>query len=291
MFFGAFAVESSDVGARFGGYDERGETQEQKLLYHLLKHYERAVRPVRNASHTITVKLGLTLTNIFDMDEKNQVLTINVWLDQVLNFHHRGPFHKEIPYWIRWLILDKLRRFLCMKLPYTNFREAAQQPKQTNNSLMRRMSLKLTIDNLQDELLHEMGLERRMSYCESRLTRSGQGNCVGRETTFANMGEPETIALSRTARPTSAGSSWARSQLHEEVLKTLQVLISRQELDDECEEIANEWRQVAQVIDRLLFWVFLLATVVITLVLLIIIPLVMHAMETNDLDERLFGLH
>jgi len=44
-----------------------GETDEQRLLYHLLKQYERAVRPVRNASDTITVKLGLTLTNIFDM--------------------------------------------------------------------------------------------------------------------------------------------------------------------------------------------------------------------------------
>jgi hypothetical protein len=186
------------------------------------------------------------------------------------------------------LILDKLRRFLCMKLPYTNFREP---PKQSNNSLMRRMSLKLTIDNLQEELMQDMGLERRMSYCESRLTRQAHGNCVGRETTFANIGEPETIALNRTVRPTSQSNTLARSQLHEEVLKTLQVLISRQELDDECEEIANEWRQVAQVIDRLLFWVFLLATVVITLVLLIIIPLVMHAMETNDLDERLFGLH
>uniref|UniRef100_A0A914DDF4 Neurotransmitter-gated ion-channel ligand-binding domain-containing protein n=1 Tax=Acrobeloides nanus TaxID=290746 RepID=A0A914DDF4_9BILA len=31
---------------------------------------------------TITVKLGMTLTNLFDLDEKKQVLTINVWLDQ-----------------------------------------------------------------------------------------------------------------------------------------------------------------------------------------------------------------
>lgn len=43
------------------------QTDEQKLLYHLLRQYERAVRPVRNASHTVTVKLGMTLTNIFDM--------------------------------------------------------------------------------------------------------------------------------------------------------------------------------------------------------------------------------
>ncbi len=81
-----------------------------------------------------------------------------------------------------------------------------------------------------------------------------------------------------------------RHELQEEILKTLQVLISRQELEDECEDIANDWRQVAQVIDRLLFWVFLIATVGITLTLLIIIPLVRHSMETDELDEKLFGL-
>lgn len=43
-------------------------------------------------------------------------------------------------------------------------------------------------------------------------------------------------------------------------------------------------------IDRLLFWVFLIATVVITLALLIIIPLVRHAAETNDLVEESYGL-
>ncbi|KHJ92841.1 hypothetical protein OESDEN_07261, partial [Oesophagostomum dentatum] len=61
---------------------ERRYTDEQRLLYHLLKDYEKAVRPVRNASDTVTVRLGMTMTNIFDMDERNQVLTINVWLDQ-----------------------------------------------------------------------------------------------------------------------------------------------------------------------------------------------------------------
>ncbi|VDN58048.1 unnamed protein product [Dracunculus medinensis] len=60
----------------------RIETSEQRLLQFLMKNYEKSVRPVRNPSHTVTVKLGMTMTNIFEMDEKNQVLTINVWLDQ-----------------------------------------------------------------------------------------------------------------------------------------------------------------------------------------------------------------
>ncbi len=81
------------------------------------------------------------------------------------------------------------------------------------------------------------------------------------------------------------------SQLHDQLLRTLQVLIARQEHDDECQAMANEWRQLAQVIDRLLFWLFLVSTVVITLMLLIIIPFVLQSKETDLLDERLFGLH
>lgn len=235
----------------------------------------------------------------------------------MLNFHHRGPFHKEIPFWIRWFILDKLRRFLCMKLPYSNMRA---QPR-ANNSLLRRLSLKLTIDNLQEELMQDMGLEHRRNNNATQQSRhsfrrnnraSGQmanhhdydgsnGESLPLRTMSnhhtssvhhqlqnlsSNLASPECTAPVTATAPPVIG----RSQLHEEVLKTLQVLISRQELDDECEEIANEWRQVAQVIDRLLFWVFLLATVLITLLLLIIIPLLRHAAETDQLDEKLFGL-
>ncbi|KAI3378197.1 hypothetical protein SNEBB_004666 [Seison nebaliae] len=55
---------------------------EQRLMYNILEQYERSVRPVWNARTTVTIRLGLTLTQIFDMDEKNQVLVTNVWLDQ-----------------------------------------------------------------------------------------------------------------------------------------------------------------------------------------------------------------
>ncbi|XP_071746121.1 neuronal acetylcholine receptor subunit alpha-2 [Lepeophtheirus salmonis] len=56
--------------------------QESVLLNHLLKNYDRHVRPLYNASNKMTIKVGITLTQIFDMDEKNQVMTTNVWLDQ-----------------------------------------------------------------------------------------------------------------------------------------------------------------------------------------------------------------
>ncbi|CAF3279536.1 unnamed protein product [Rotaria socialis] len=57
-------------------------SDEQRLLYFLMKNYSNSVRPVRNASLPVPVKLGLTLTQVFDMIEKNQILITNVWLDQ-----------------------------------------------------------------------------------------------------------------------------------------------------------------------------------------------------------------
>ncbi|UJR35588.1 hypothetical protein I4U23_028340 [Adineta vaga] len=57
-------------------------SDEQHLLYFLMKNYSNNVRPVRNASMPVPIKLGLTLTQIFDMMEKNQILITNVWLDQ-----------------------------------------------------------------------------------------------------------------------------------------------------------------------------------------------------------------
>lgn len=95
--------------------------------------------------------------------------------------------------------------------------------------------------------------------------------------------------------PKSAGRRGAyktRNKLQDETLKTLQVLISKQEIEDECERIATDWRQVAKVIDRLLFWVFFVATVGISLIVLFVIPLIRQSLdsETDKLDERLYGL-
>ncbi|OWA51484.1 Neuronal acetylcholine receptor subunit alpha-10 [Hypsibius exemplaris] len=59
-----------------------GETDEQRLYYHLMGNYDKSVRPVKEASTTVPVMLRITLTHIFDLDERNQVLTTMIWLNQ-----------------------------------------------------------------------------------------------------------------------------------------------------------------------------------------------------------------
>ncbi|TMS13267.1 neuronal acetylcholine receptor subunit alpha-7 [Larimichthys crocea] len=53
----------------------------QRRLYNdLLANYNPLVRPVTNDSQVLTVQLGMSLMQIMDVDEKNQVLTTNLWM-------------------------------------------------------------------------------------------------------------------------------------------------------------------------------------------------------------------
>ncbi|XP_047000668.1 neuronal acetylcholine receptor subunit alpha-7-like [Schistocerca americana] len=54
---------------------------EKKLLNRLLGAYNTLERPVANESEPLEVKFGLTLQQIIDVDEKNQILTTNAWLN------------------------------------------------------------------------------------------------------------------------------------------------------------------------------------------------------------------
>nr|ACP31295.1 nicotinic acetylcholine receptor a6 subunit isoform XIX [Tribolium castaneum] len=66
---------------------------EKRLLNNLLGPYNVLERPVANESEPLEVKFGLTLQQIIDVDEKNQLLITNIWLsllDLVLNSESGG---------------------------------------------------------------------------------------------------------------------------------------------------------------------------------------------------------
>uniref|UniRef100_A0A3P8WY55 Cholinergic receptor, nicotinic, alpha 10b n=1 Tax=Cynoglossus semilaevis TaxID=244447 RepID=A0A3P8WY55_CYNSE len=55
----------------------------QKLLRDLFSNYTNALRPVEDTVHIINVTLQITLSQIIDMDERNQILTTYLWIRQV----------------------------------------------------------------------------------------------------------------------------------------------------------------------------------------------------------------
>ncbi|XP_078331494.1 neuronal acetylcholine receptor subunit alpha-10-like isoform X2 [Crassostrea virginica] len=55
---------------------------EQRLFEDLMRGYEKSVRPVMDANTILRVTFSLKLNQIIDLDERHQVLTTNVFIDQ-----------------------------------------------------------------------------------------------------------------------------------------------------------------------------------------------------------------
>nr|API81621.1 nicotinic acetylcholine receptor alpha 8 [Cancer borealis] len=57
----------------------------KRLYDDLLSNYNRLIRPVGNNSEKLIVKLGLKLSQLIDVNLKNQIMTSNVWVEQEWN--------------------------------------------------------------------------------------------------------------------------------------------------------------------------------------------------------------
>ncbi|XP_069377657.1 neuronal acetylcholine receptor subunit alpha-2-like [Paralichthys olivaceus] len=55
---------------------------EDELFRSLFGSYSKWTRPARNISDVVIVKFGLSIAQLIDVDEKNQMMTTNVWLKQ-----------------------------------------------------------------------------------------------------------------------------------------------------------------------------------------------------------------
>lgn len=58
---------------------------ERKLVTTLLENYTQFARPVEDASMPLTLEMVLTLKQIVDLDERNQILKTNVWIEYYWN--------------------------------------------------------------------------------------------------------------------------------------------------------------------------------------------------------------
>ncbi|KAF5909941.1 neuronal acetylcholine receptor subunit alpha-2-like [Clarias magur] len=55
---------------------------EERLLQVLFQRYNKLSRPVQNISDVVLVHFGLSIAQLIDVDEKNQMMTTNVWVKQ-----------------------------------------------------------------------------------------------------------------------------------------------------------------------------------------------------------------
>ncbi|XP_047506386.1 acetylcholine receptor subunit alpha-like 2 [Pieris napi] len=59
----------------------------KRLYDDLLSNYNRLIRPVDKTNNTVLVKLGLRLSQLIDLNLKDQILTTNVWLEHEWEDH------------------------------------------------------------------------------------------------------------------------------------------------------------------------------------------------------------
>ncbi|KAM9328487.1 neuronal acetylcholine receptor subunit alpha-2-like [Pholidichthys leucotaenia] len=55
---------------------------EDELFRSLLRGYSKWTRPAQNITDVVIIKFGLSIAQLIDVDEKNQMMTTNVWLKQ-----------------------------------------------------------------------------------------------------------------------------------------------------------------------------------------------------------------
>ena len=62
-------------------------------------------------------------------------------------------------------------------------------------------------------------------------------------------------------------------RLLDDILHQLKVLVMKKEMAEAEVALVDEWRMVAQVMDRFLFWLFLFVTLCATVVLMVVVPM------------------
>ncbi|KAI8789211.1 acetylcholine receptor subunit alpha 2 [Biomphalaria glabrata] len=236
----------------------------------------------------------------------------------VLNLHHRGPLKHSVPPWLKKLFLGsapvKRRSFHRASDRHSNLHYSGVGGLDAH-CLVKNMSLKMTLDNLaqelRDELHRENGCADSTEYSQSNAAPlSTNASCTLEEhisevpvynSTAMNQRLRQNERLGNDFNPlldtnsstplrkttvsgcglesAPKGDNYAHRRLrqktrspYEDALFSLTKLLERHEVEEKDYDDIQDWRRLAQSVDRILFVFFLVATVSSTVAVLIIVP-------------------
>ena len=231
----------------------------------------------------------------------------------VLQLHHVGPNQKPVPRWLKCSMVDVIAHLLCMsnyvENYYGNSRRHAyndvmqhkrqhsrrrhnghQRPQQkqfdVTSSQYSNLMTSPSADQLQD-LLSSCSCDRKNSV-SSQQQQQQHINCNGDANHTTSIPlltlnthdlDPELACHPQSFDLRRRGSRSRDEQMSGEVGNQLRILVSKREGEDEHEDIVNEWRLIAHICDRLLFWIFFVGAVVSTLTILVIMPMLKPPFE------------
>ena len=192
---------------------------------------------------------GIYLTIVMAMTSVSVIMTVFV-----LNLHYRGPNRKPVPEWLRKCILGKRSgcQLNCLAARETRGRDEYYSGK--DGIYSRNVSLKLTIENIAQELKDELDHSENATDISSSAdggyqTGGGNDKCSRRNTRRNN-----------------------HQRTNQDILDALKRLVSKQEKEEHDDELMHEWRELAQIVDRVLFWLFFVGTFGSTVLILVVAP-------------------
>jgi len=115
---------------------------------------------------------------------------------------------------------------------------------------------------------------RLVDCCQKQSSTDHQYETTGRHDASQASARRTTVAPLVDAGYSSLSSAERLAVVasHEQMLTALRRIISRYDSDDADTQLLYEWRRLAVVVDKILFWIFLVATVGSTLLTLVVIP-------------------
>ena len=187
------------------------------------------------------------------------------------------------------LVLNFMARMLrcqCCGPPQQQTRKKRKKSKQAQRLSQENAEVCL-------RLVNECHMNKRSPVAEFRANKINIGNNTAHNGRHGNCnpgheyishGNDCGLEYSTTSLIEASNPDIRRLTVMEEILKYLKIMVAKRDEDDQEAEIINEWQQVAMVMDRFLFWSFLGCTVVATVIMMVIIPVVRSytAMEQGE---------
>lgn len=158
----------------------------------------------------------------------------------VLQLHHVGPHQRPVPRWLRIICFDLLSKVVCLRPP---------------------------------KPLHSLHFHYPQNdiYLAQFYEEMASSNCNGSIPNFRNNENHKQENNSTHVHELISDVDGDNTQ--ERITNHLKLLIDKQDYEDRHQCIVNDWRFIALVIDRILFWLFLTATTISTIAILIIQPM------------------
>ena len=158
----------------------------------------------------------------------------------VLDLHHHEPSN-PVPRWLRQLVFGCMARMLCMETPYRNESSSLFQ--------IAHGRLKQPVSDADNASLDEEDLAE-------------DSHVQGMNNFMKNLYDDlEVVMAPKKRRP-----------LFDEILQHMRDITTKMKRNIKREQVKEEWKMVAKVIDRFLLVIFLIAIITLTATILYIYP-------------------